>query len=81
MFIFSCVYRFESEEDERIRITIKRIVTSNRQCLSRVDPDTKRSYCFGDQRAKLEVWVIYIFNFQEMFFDSLVFAEHILNLI
>lgn len=49
------MYRFESERDERIRITIKKIVTSNRQCLSRVDPDTKRSYCFGDQRAKLEV--------------------------
>lgn len=52
---FSCVYRFESERDERIRITIKKVVTSNRQCLSRVDPDTKRSYCFGDQRAKLQV--------------------------
>lgn len=34
---------------------MKKIVTSNRQCLSRVDADTKRSYCFGDQRAKLEV--------------------------
>ncbi|XP_031626059.1 uncharacterized protein LOC116342540 [Contarinia nasturtii] len=51
----NCVYRFESEKDERIRITIKKIVTSNRQCLSRVDPDTKRSYCFGDQRAKLQI--------------------------
>lgn len=62
--IFSCVYRFESENDERIRITIKKVVTSNRQCLSRVDSDTKRSYCFGDQRAKLEVCEVLISKFK-----------------
>lgn len=54
-FACSCVYRFEAERDERIRITIKKVVTSNRQCLSRVDSDTKRSYCFGDSRSKLLV--------------------------
>lgn len=58
LIFFSCVYRFEADRDERIRITIKKVVTSNRQCLSRIDTDTKRSYCFGDQRAKLQVHVI-----------------------
>lgn len=55
LFCWSCVYRFEAERDERIRITIKKVVTANRQCLSRVDSDTKRSYCFGDARSKLLV--------------------------
>lgn len=51
----SCTYHFEADQDERIRITIKKLITSNRQCLSRIDEDTKRSYCFGDPQYKLLV--------------------------
>lgn len=54
---FRCVYRFEAQRDERIRIIIRKIYTRNRHCLSRIDTDTKRSYCFGDTRAKVEVRV------------------------
>lgn len=53
-----CVYRFEAQRDERIRIIIRRLYTRTRQCLSRIDSDTKRSYCFGDTRAKVEVCTI-----------------------
>lgn len=59
-FYFRCVYRFEAQRDERIRIIIRKIYTKNRQCLSRIDSDTKRSYCFGDTRAKVEVGIIIV---------------------
>lgn len=34
---------------------IKRISTGRRKCLSKIDQDTSRSYCFGDIKTRLEV--------------------------
>ena len=31
-------------------------MTGNRTCDSRVDPDTGRSYCFGDSTARVEIF-------------------------
>ncbi|XP_037044522.1 uncharacterized protein LOC119080330 isoform X2 [Bradysia coprophila] len=50
-----CVYRFEAQRDERVRIVIKRLNTGKRKCSSKVDFDTNRSYCFGDTSVRLEV--------------------------
>lgn len=51
----SCVYRFEAQRGERIRVEIIRAMTGNRTCDSRVDPDTGRSYCFGNNSARIDI--------------------------
>ncbi|XP_035906292.1 uncharacterized protein LOC118509603 isoform X2 [Anopheles stephensi] len=51
-----CIYRFEAQRGERVRIEINRAMTGNRTCDSRVDPDTGRSYCFGDSTARVEIF-------------------------
>ncbi|XP_035794280.1 uncharacterized protein LOC118467651 isoform X1 [Anopheles albimanus] len=51
-----CIYRFEAQRGERVRIEITRAMTGNRTCDSRVDPDTGRSYCFGDSSARVEIF-------------------------
>ncbi|XP_052859858.1 uncharacterized protein LOC128267111 [Anopheles cruzii] len=51
-----CVYRFEAQRGERVRLEIGRAMTGNRTCDSRVDPDTGRSYCFGDSTARVEIF-------------------------
>ncbi|XP_050073509.1 uncharacterized protein LOC126561419 isoform X1 [Anopheles maculipalpis] len=51
-----CIYRFEAQRGERVRIEINRAMTGYRTCDSRVDPDTGRSYCFGDSTARVEIF-------------------------
>lgn len=43
-------------------------MTGNRTCDSRVDPDTGRSYCFGDPSAKIEI-------FERPWHESIVFPR------
>ena len=50
-----CVYRFEAQRGERVRIKIRRVTTMNRECSSRVDEDINRSFCYGNTTVKLEV--------------------------
>ncbi|XP_058457818.1 uncharacterized protein LOC131434755 isoform X2 [Malaya genurostris] len=52
----NCVYRFEAQRGERIRLEITRAMTGNRTCDSRVDPDIGRSYCFGNHSARIEIF-------------------------
>lgn len=52
---YSCIYRFEGQRGERVRIIINKISTGNRTCQSKIDKDINRSYCFGNSNAKLEV--------------------------
>lgn len=59
---FRCVYRFEAQRDERVRIVIKRLNTGKRKCSSKVDFDTNRSYCFGDTSVRLEVGLLKYFQ-------------------
>uniref|UniRef100_A0A336KH36 CSON011022 protein n=1 Tax=Culicoides sonorensis TaxID=179676 RepID=A0A336KH36_CULSO len=51
----SCIYRFEGQRGERVRIVINRISTGNRTCQSKIDKDINRSYCFGNSNAKLQI--------------------------
>lgn len=51
----SCIYRFEGQRGERVRIVINKISTGNRTCQSKIDKEINRSYCFGDSNAKLEI--------------------------
>lgn len=50
-----CIYRFEAQRGERIRVEISKAMTGNRTCDSRVDPDTGRSYCFGNNSARIDI--------------------------
>ncbi|XP_038115047.1 uncharacterized protein LOC6050731 isoform X2 [Culex quinquefasciatus] len=63
-----CIYRFEAQRGERIRLEVTRAMTGNRTCDSRVDPDTGRSYCFGDPSAKIEI-------FERPWHESIVFPR------
>ncbi|XP_029726486.2 uncharacterized protein LOC109623124 isoform X2 [Aedes albopictus] len=63
-----CVYRFEAQRGERIRVEISRAMTGNRTCDSRVDPDTGRSYCFGNNSARIEI-------FERPWHESIVFPR------
>ncbi|XP_055536271.1 uncharacterized protein LOC129724969 isoform X2 [Wyeomyia smithii] len=51
-----CVYRFEAQRGERVRVEVVRAMTGNRTCDSRVDPDIRRSYCFGNHSARIEIF-------------------------
>ncbi|XP_059613973.1 uncharacterized protein LOC132260076 [Phlebotomus argentipes] len=53
---FRCVHRFEAQRGERVRVIIRRVMTGNRTCASRLDNDINRSYCFGDTSIKLEIF-------------------------
>uniref|UniRef100_A0A1B0CN39 CUB domain-containing protein n=1 Tax=Lutzomyia longipalpis TaxID=7200 RepID=A0A1B0CN39_LUTLO len=53
---FRCVHRFEAQRGERVRVIIRKVMTGNRTCASRLDNDINRSYCFGDTSIKLEIY-------------------------
>lgn len=50
-----CIYKFEGQRGERIRIKLRKVTTLNRPCMSRVDEDINRSFCYGDTNARIEV--------------------------
>lgn len=50
-----CIYKFEGMRGERVRIKLRKVTTMNRQCMSRVDEDINRSFCYGDTSVKVEV--------------------------
>lgn len=50
-----CIYKFEGMRGERVRIKLRKVTTMNRQCMSRVDEDINRSFCYGETSAKVEV--------------------------
>lgn len=50
-----CVYKFEGMRGERVRIKLRKVTTLNRYCMSRVDEDINRSFCYGDLSVKVEV--------------------------
>lgn len=53
--MFRCIYRFQGQRDERVRIVIKSMMAGNRSCESKIDQDIDRTFCFGDNSAKLEI--------------------------
>ncbi|XP_046807625.1 uncharacterized protein LOC111683168 isoform X2 [Lucilia cuprina] len=51
-----CVYKFEGMRSERVRIKLRKVTTMNRHCMSRVDEDINRSFCYGDTSVKVEIF-------------------------
>ncbi|XP_036219322.2 uncharacterized protein [Bactrocera oleae] len=51
-----CIYKFEGQRGERIRIKLRKVTTLNRPCMSRVDEDINRSFCYGDTNARIEIF-------------------------
>lgn len=54
-FIHRCIYRFEGQRGERVKLVIRKIMTGNKTCASKIDTDINRSYCFGDSSIRLGV--------------------------
>lgn len=52
---FRCIYRFEGQRGERVRIVVNRMMAGNRSCETKMDTDIDRSFCFGDNTAKVEI--------------------------
>jgi hypothetical protein len=53
---YSCVYRFEAQRGERVKIVVHRMMAGNRTCETRVENDTQRSFCYGDNTAKVQIY-------------------------
>ncbi|XP_054735461.1 uncharacterized protein LOC129242692 [Anastrepha obliqua] len=51
-----CIYKFEGQRGERIRIKLRKVTTLNRPCMSRVDEDINRSFCYGNTNARIEIF-------------------------
>jgi hypothetical protein len=62
------VYRFEAQRGERVRITINRMMSGNRTCASKVDPDIDRSFCYGNSDAKVQI-------FERPWHESIIFPR------
>jgi len=52
-----CIYKFEAQRGERVRIKMRKVTTTNRPCYSRVDEDINRSFCYGDTNVRIEVGI------------------------
>lgn len=63
-----CIYRFEAQRGESIRIILKKVMSGNRTCASKIDSDINRSYCFGDTSVKVEI-------FERPWQDSILFPR------
>lgn len=65
----SCVYRFEAQRGERVKIVVHRMMSGNRTCESKMENDTQRSFCYGNNSAKLQV-------FERPWHDSVLFIRN-----
>ncbi|KPU78217.1 uncharacterized protein Dana_GF10200, isoform B [Drosophila ananassae] len=51
-----CIYKFEAQRGERVRIKLRKVTTTNRPCYSKVDEDINRSFCYGDTNVRIEIF-------------------------
>lgn len=56
LFDYSCVYRFEAQKGERVKITLTRLLTSGRLCKTREDVDQGRFQCFGNTTSAVRFY-------------------------
>ncbi|XP_054289663.1 uncharacterized protein LOC129004960, partial [Macrosteles quadrilineatus] len=55
----SCVYRFEAQRGDSVRITIHGMQTANRSsCVTRNNTDSGRLQCVGNATAQLRIWEV-----------------------
>lgn len=67
--LHSCVYRFEAQRGERVRIVVHRMMSGNRTCESKMENDTQRTFCYGNNSAKLQI-------FERPWHDSDIFIRN-----
>lgn len=65
----SCVYRFEAQRGERVKIVVHRMMSGNRTCESKMENDTQRAYCYGNNSAMLQL-------FERPWHDSALFVRN-----
>lgn len=53
---FSCVYRFEAQKDEKVKLVLNHMVVKGRKCKTRLDPFAERLQCFGNTTATLRFY-------------------------
>lgn len=68
-FSCSCVYRFEAQRGERVRVIVHRMMSGNRTCEAKMENDTQRTYCYGNNSARLEI-------FDRPWHDSALFVRN-----
>lgn len=57
--IHSCVYRFEAnKKEERIKITLTRVVIKGRDCHTSLNSNTDRLHCYGNTSATLRIYEV-----------------------
>ncbi|XP_045473238.1 uncharacterized protein LOC123679795 [Harmonia axyridis] len=54
----SCVYRFEAQKDEKVKLTLTDVVFKNRNCVTKVSRDTGRLMCEGNATAAVRIFEI-----------------------
>ncbi|CAG9804070.1 unnamed protein product [Chironomus riparius] len=65
----NCVYRFEAQRGERVKIVVHRMMSGNRTCDTKAENDTQRSFCYGDNSAKLQIY-------ERPWHDSIIFIRN-----
>lgn len=58
----SCVYRFEGEHDEIVKLRFNKLLNGNRTCRSVSSPDFNRLLCVGSENFFVKVGLIVSFN-------------------
>lgn len=64
-----CIYKFEGQRAERVRLRFTQVMTMNRNCYSKVEEDINRSFCYGNTNVRVEVrihlsgWMVRSNNF------------------
>ncbi|XP_025837357.1 uncharacterized protein LOC108732223 [Agrilus planipennis] len=54
----SCVYRFEAKKDEKVKITLTKVIIKGRNCVTKISPNTDRFQCYGNRSATLRFFEI-----------------------
>ncbi|KAL3267780.1 hypothetical protein HHI36_006909 [Cryptolaemus montrouzieri] len=54
----SCVYRFEAQKDEKVKLTLNSVIIKNRNCRTTVSKDTDRLVCDGSSSAAIRIFEI-----------------------
>lgn len=58
MIFDSCTYRFEAKEDEKVKITITKLIIKDRSCRTILSQDADRFYCLGNTSATLRFFEV-----------------------
>ncbi|KAF5292275.1 hypothetical protein FQR65_LT11238 [Abscondita terminalis] len=54
----SCVYRFEAQRDEKVKITLTQLVFKQRECKTHLSPNSDRLHCYGNTSATVRFFEV-----------------------